>query len=70
MEIRRGDIFYVMRSGVEVGSEQWSGRPGVVVSCDENNIHSEVIEVAYCTEVATADARRHHEHEQAEHSPL
>ena len=49
MEIRRGDIFYVMRSGVEVGSEQWSGRPGVVVSCDENNIHSEVIEVAYCT---------------------
>ena len=49
MDIRRGDIFYVIRSGAEVGSEQWSGRPGVVVSCDENNVYSEVIEVAYCT---------------------
>lgn len=49
LDIKRGDIFYVERTGGQVGSEQWNGRPGVVVSCDENNIHSEVVEVAYCT---------------------
>ena len=48
-EIRRGDIFYVMKSGARVGSEQWGGRPGVIVSCDENNVYSNVVEVAYCT---------------------
>ena len=49
LDIRRGDIFYVKKSGVAVGSEQRSGRPGVVVSCDANNRHSETVEIAYCT---------------------
>lgn len=48
-DIRRGDIFYIEKFNGQVGSEQRSGRPGVVVSCDENNRHSETIEIAYCT---------------------
>ena len=32
--IRRSDIFYVHKFGVQVGSEEHTGRPGVVVSCD------------------------------------
>lgn len=49
LDIRRGDIFYIEWFGGQVGSEQRSGRPGVVVSCNENNRHSETIEIAYCT---------------------
>ena len=47
--IRRGDIFYVHKFGVQVGSEEHTGRPGVVVSCDEGNRYSETVQVAYCT---------------------
>ena len=39
--IRRGDIFYVHKFGIQVGSEEHTGRPGVVVSCDEGNRYSE-----------------------------
>lgn len=35
--IKRGDIFYVHKFGIQVGSEEHTGRPGVVVSCDEGN---------------------------------
>lgn len=48
-DIRRGDIFYIKKYGVQIGSEQSSGRPGVVVSCDPNNRFSNTIVVAYCT---------------------
>ena len=47
-EIKRGDIFYIGKSPC-VGSEQWGGRPGIVVSNEENNMHSETVEVVYCT---------------------
>ena len=47
--IRRGDIFYVKRSGYQVGSEQMAGRPAIVVSNDENNRHSETVEIVYLT---------------------
>ena len=47
--IRRGDIFYIEKSGYETGCEQRSGRPGVIVSNDMNNTHSQVVEVVYCT---------------------
>ncbi len=47
--IRRGDIFYVHKFGIQVGSEEHTGRPGVVVSCDEGNRYSETVQVAYCT---------------------
>ena len=43
-EIRRGEIFYIARGGATNGSEQFADRPAVVVSNDENNKHSGVIE--------------------------
>lgn len=59
MSIRRGDIFYVDKFGYQVGSEQIPGRPGVIVSCDENNRHSETVQVAYCTTQPKADLPTH-----------
>lgn len=46
-DIRRGEIFYIARGGATNGSEQFADRPAVVVSNDENNKHSGVIEVVY-----------------------
>jgi len=48
-EIRRGDIFYIEKHGWQCGSEQFSGRPGVVVSNDVNNRRSGTVEIVYCT---------------------
>ena len=48
-KIERGDIFYVTKAPVSTGSEQIAGRPGIVVSNDENNAHSTTVEVVYCT---------------------
>lgn len=59
MNIRRGDIFYVDKFGYQVGSEQIPGRPGVIVSCDENNRHSETVQVAYCTTQPKANLPTH-----------
>lgn len=59
MSIRRGDIFYVDKFGYQVGSEQIPGRPGVIVSCDENNRHSETVQVAYCTTQPKANLPTH-----------
>lgn len=47
-EIKRGDIFYISKTPC-TGSEQWGGRPGIIVSNEKNNIHSETVEVVYCT---------------------
>lgn len=47
-QIRRGDIFYV-KKGRTVGSEQFAGRPGIIVSNDENNKHSSTVEIVYTT---------------------
>ncbi len=47
--IRRGEIFYIARGGASCGSEQYADRPAVVVSNDENNKHSGIIEVVYLT---------------------
>lgn len=57
--IRRGDIFYVHKFGIQVGSEEHTGRPGVVVSCDEGNRYSETVQVAFCdaAEKQSADPR-------------
>ena len=49
LEIRRGDIFYIEKHGWQCGSEQFSGRPGVIVSNDVNNKCSPTVEVVYCT---------------------
>lgn len=45
----RGDIFYIYDSGYIVGSEQKSGRPGVIVSNDLANKHSPNVSVVYLT---------------------
>ena len=47
-EIYRGDIFYIMQ-GSYVGSEQKSGRPGIIVSNDLANKHSPIVSVVYLT---------------------
>lgn len=58
LKIRRGDIFYV-RKGWVTGSEQQSGRPGVIVSNEENNKHSTTVEVVYCTTRIKAELPTH-----------
>lgn len=47
-EIHRGDIFYVFKTET-IGSEQQSGRPGIIVSNDSNNYSSDTVEVVYLT---------------------
>ena len=46
--IKRGEIYLADLSPV-VGSEQRGGRPGIVVSNNANNAHSNTIEVVYLT---------------------
>ena len=57
--IVRGDIFYVDRFGNQIGSEQYSGRPAVVVSNDENNKNSETVEIVYLTTSPKKDLPTH-----------
>lgn len=47
-EIYRGDIFYIMQ-GSYVGSEQKSGRPGIIVPNDLANRYSPNVEVVFLT---------------------
>lgn len=51
MKIERGDIFWIELSKYRpaVGSVQKPGRPGVVVSNDANNEHSQTVEIVYLT---------------------
>lgn len=58
-EIRRGEIFYIARGGASCGSEQYADRPAVVVSNDENNKHSGIIEVAYLTTQPKTELQTH-----------
>ncbi len=58
-DIRRGEIFYIARGGTTNGSEQFADRPAVVVSNDENNKHSGVIEVVYMTTQPKTDLPTH-----------
>lgn len=48
LEVKRGDIFYIAPY-YAVGSEQYAGRPAIIVSNDMNNKHSETYEVVYLT---------------------
>lgn len=47
--IERGDIFYIDKFGYQSGSEQRSGRPGIIISCNENNNNSKAVEIVYTT---------------------
>ena len=58
-DIRRGEIFYIARGWATNGSEQFADRPAVVVSNDENNKHSGVIEVVYMTTQPKTDLPTH-----------
>lgn len=49
LPICRGDIYYIDKFGGQFGSEQHSGRPGVIVSNNVNNDNSETVEVVYLT---------------------
>lgn len=49
MNIQRGDIFFVDDYRYSTGSEQYGARPAIVISNDECNRHSEVVEVVFCT---------------------
>lgn len=48
-EYKRGEIYYINRVGTEVGSEQYAGRPAIIVSNDAANRNSNVLEVVYLT---------------------
>lgn len=45
---KRGEVYYI-DSFPTTGHEQRSGRPAVIVSNNENNTHSEVVEICYFT---------------------
>ena len=57
--MKRGDIFYIARGGGTTGSEQYADRPAIVVSNNECNKHSSVIEVVYITTQPKADLPTH-----------
>ena len=45
----RGEIYFILPEGNEVGSEQRSNRPGIIVSSDTNNKFSTTVQVVYLT---------------------
>ena len=59
MNVYKGDIFYVQKSGRVTGSEQNSDRPAVVVSNDIGNEHSGIVEVVYLTSQPKKDLPTH-----------
>lgn len=58
MTIKRGQVYYIDR-GYSAGSEQWAGRPGIIVSNDQNNAHSRTVEVVYLTTQPKMDLPTH-----------
>lgn len=58
-DIKRGDIYYIYRSGQEFGSEQSAGRPAIIISNNQCNKASNVVEVVYCTTQPKADLPTH-----------
>lgn len=47
--MKRGDIYYIASNNTEVGNEQQSGRPAIIVSNDKCNEFSGVVEIVYLT---------------------
>lgn len=45
----RGEVYYVLPNGSEVGSETHSGRPTIIVSNNQNNKNSPTVEIVYLT---------------------
>ncbi len=58
-EIKRGDVYYIFPDDNTTGSEQRSGRPGLVVSNNRNNRNSSVMEVVHITKQYKKDLPTH-----------
>ena len=56
--MQRGDIHYIME-GKSIGSEQFAGRPAIIVSNDTCNIHSSVVEIVFLTTKPKSDLPTH-----------
>lgn len=48
-DIRRGDIFYINNRRGQVGREMMKDRPGIIVSNNTNNRHSNEVTVVFLT---------------------
>ena len=51
MNVKRGEIYYISKNEDQkpCGSEQYPGRPAIIVSNNENNAFSRTFEVVYLT---------------------
>lgn len=58
-EIRRGDIFYINNNRGQVGSEMMKDRPGIIVSNNTNNRHSNEITVVFLTTRPKKETQTH-----------
>lgn len=56
--MKRGEIYYIAPTN-QTGSEQRSGRPGIIVSCNKCNEFSDVLEVVYLTTKQKNDLPTH-----------
>ena len=59
--IRRGDIYFAIKSRPSKGSVQNAskGRPVIIVSNDMNNEHSETLEIVFLTTAPKKDLPTH-----------
>ena len=57
--IHRGEIFYIMKDGAQVGSEIYHGRPAILVSNDFLNATASVVEVVFLTTQPKKDMGTH-----------
>ena len=57
--IERGEIYYINASEKPIGSEQWAGRPAVVVSNNSYNANSDTVAVVYLTTSPKCDNVMH-----------
>lgn len=59
-QYKRGEIYYINNGGKEhIGSEMKKDRPAVIVSCDANNKHSNVLEVVFLTSAPKKELPTH-----------
>lgn len=57
--MKRGEIYFITSTQREEGSEQRADRPAVIVSNNECNAHSEVVEIVYLTTKPKNDLPTH-----------
>lgn len=53
INVKRGDIFFIVDNSRQenktIGSEQWAGRPAIIVSNDIGNNVAPIVEIVYLT---------------------